>query len=68
MNITPARLLRSTLQWPVRSQEGARRNAMAASTALAERRREVLEVEEYLDELARVQPGPTVPEVAARLA
>ena len=31
-----------------RSQETARRNAMTASTALAARRRERLEVEEYL--------------------
>ena len=35
-------------RWHVRSQEGARRNAMTASTALTQRRRELVEVEEFL--------------------
>ncbi len=34
--------------WAVASQQQARRNAMVASTALAQRRAELLEVEEYL--------------------
>lgn len=35
-------------RWPVESQQGARRNAMVASTALAQRRAESEEVEEFL--------------------
>ena len=42
------RLVRSLTQWPVRSQQHARRNAMVASTALTARRRETLEVDEFL--------------------
>jgi hypothetical protein len=38
----------SVLRWPVESQLGARRNALVASTALARRRAERLEVEEFL--------------------
>jgi len=34
--------------WAISSQQGARRNAMIASTALAQKRAELLEVEEYL--------------------
>ena len=37
--------------WAVASQQRARRNAMIACTALAQRRAELLEVEEYLAEL-----------------
>ena len=37
--------------WAVASQQGARRNAMIASTALAKRRAELIEVEEYLASL-----------------
>lgn len=36
------------LRWPVQSQQHARRNALVASTALARRRVERLEVEEFL--------------------
>lgn len=39
---------RRVLGWPVTSQEVARRNAMLASTALTQRRVELLEVEEFL--------------------
>jgi hypothetical protein len=39
--------------WPRESQQRARRNALLASTALAERRRERLEVEAFLDAHAR---------------
>ena len=34
--------------WHLRSQHEARRNALLASTALAQRRRERVEVEDYL--------------------
>lgn len=40
--------LQALTQWHVRSQQIARRNAMMASTALAERRREHIEAEEFL--------------------
>ncbi len=45
---SPRRLVRSVLAWPVETQHGSRRNAMVASTALTERRRERDEVEEFL--------------------
>ena len=44
----PWRLARSVLAWPVDTQQGSRRNAMIASTALTERRRELDEVEDFL--------------------
>ena len=44
----PARLVRAVLRWPVETQQGSRRNAMVASTALAQRRRELDEVEAFL--------------------
>lgn len=50
--------------WPVESQLGSRRNAMIASTALAQRRAELDDVEEYL---AARRQAP-VPEVAAQAA
>lgn len=34
--------------WAIESQQGSRRNAMIASTALAQRRAELNEVEEFL--------------------
>jgi hypothetical protein len=34
--------------WPVDSQQVARRNALVATTAMAQRRRERLDVEEFL--------------------
>jgi hypothetical protein len=45
---TARRLTGVVTGWPVRSQQTARRNAMVAGTALAERRREREEVEEFL--------------------
>jgi hypothetical protein len=45
---TPAQLLQLLARWPVRTQQHARRNALVASTALAERRRERSEVEDFL--------------------
>lgn len=56
-------------QWPVRSQQVARRNALVASTALAEQRRELLEVEEYLARHAAAHAaGPVTLQVAVRPA
>ena len=52
MNVSPARVLGHVLGWPVRSQHGATRNALVAATALAERRRELAEVEEFLEHRA----------------
>ena len=51
-------------RWPVESQQRARRNAMIASTALAQRRAELDEVEDFLAALAR----PAAPEEAAEAA
>jgi len=69
MFVTPARLTRAVSQWHVRSLEGSRRNALVASTALAERRRELLEVEEFLEHHAAVRAaGPTTLEVGVRSA
>ena len=51
-------------RWPVESQQRARRNAMIASTALAQRRAELDEVEDFLTTLALVP----APEVAAQAA
>jgi hypothetical protein len=51
-------------RWPEESQLAARRNAMVASTALAQRRAELDEVEEFL---AARRQAP-VPEVAAQAA
>ena len=53
MSTTPWSILRSTLVWPVASQQQARRNALVASTALAQRRHEWLEVERFLEQHAR---------------
>jgi len=71
MNLT-AHLLHHTIgpwvdrtrRWPVDSQLVARRNAMIASTALAQRRAEREEVEEYL---ASRRQAPA-PEAAAHAA
>jgi hypothetical protein len=51
-------------RWPVESQLRARRNAMIASTALAQRRAELDEVEEYLAAIA----GAHATEAAAQAA
>jgi hypothetical protein len=53
MTTTPRSKLRTLLTWPVDSQHTARRNALVASTALAQLRHERLEVELFLDEHAR---------------
>lgn len=53
-------------RWSTRSQEQARRNAMAACTVLAARRLERLEVEEYVAaHLAALEaPAATLTEVS----
>ena len=48
----------------VASQRTARRNAMIASTALTQRRAELIEVEEFLASLGEA----SAPEVAAKAA
>ena len=48
-----AALIHDLRAWPQTSQEQARRNAMIASTACAQRRVERQEVEEYFDSLTR---------------
>jgi len=48
-----ARLAQVVVRWPVESQQRARRNALIASTALAQRRAELDEVEEFLASLGR---------------
>jgi hypothetical protein len=49
------RQLSQLRSWHVRSQHEARRNALLASTALAQRRRERVEVEDFL---RRLHSGP----------
>jgi hypothetical protein len=69
MLVRPAQLLELVSQWPVRSQQAARRNALVACTALAERRRELEEVEDFLARHAELRAtGPTTLEVAVRHA
>ena len=41
--------VRSVTEWHVRSQQVARRNALVGATALAERRRQQADVEEFLE-------------------
>jgi hypothetical protein len=48
MFAAPAQLVQVVTQWHVRSQQVARRNALVSCTALAERRRELAEVDEFL--------------------
>ena len=58
------RLVTVVARWPVESQQRARRNAMIASTALAQRRAELDEVERFLASLG----GSPAAEVAAEAA
>jgi hypothetical protein len=63
-NLGPlARLVERARSWPVESQQVARRNAMIACTALAARRAEREDVEEFL---ARITAAP--PTAPRRLA
>jgi len=50
---------RQLTEWHVRSQHISRRNALVASTALAERRRQRVDADEFLDSLARRRNGST---------
>lgn len=43
-----AQWVRARASWPVTSVQGSRRNALVASTALAQSRRELLDVEQFL--------------------
>lgn len=45
---TPRAILRAVTHWHIDSQQTARRNALVATTALTERRRERQDVEEFL--------------------
>ena len=47
--------IRSIGRWPVSTQVGARRNALVASTALASRRREREDVEQFLGTLHQAE-------------
>lgn len=49
-------LVSALTRWPAESQQQARRNAMIASTALARRRAEHDDVEEFLASLGQ-EPG-----------
>jgi hypothetical protein len=48
---SPRALASAATSWHVTSQQQSRRNALVASTALAQRRKEQSEVEEFLAEL-----------------
>lgn len=61
---SPWRLVSAAAQWHLTSQQQSRRNALVASTALTERRRELLDVEQFLAEHARMQ----APRAAGRSA
>jgi hypothetical protein len=68
MLATPRQFLALVSQWPVRSQQVARRNALVACTALADRRRELEEVEEFLARHAERAGVNTTLQVAVRQA
>jgi hypothetical protein len=48
LSLTPWRVFGAAAAWPVTSQHQARRNALVSATDLAHRRRERLDVEEFL--------------------
>lgn len=52
---TSLRLVTDAATWPITSQQHARHNALVASTALTQRRREAEDVEDFL---ARHAPVP----------
>jgi len=52
--------------WPTQSQQGARRNAMIATTALAARRAEREDVEDFFAALARSTDHQQLPLVLHR--
>jgi hypothetical protein len=51
--------VRTVARWPVTTQIGARRNALAASTALIRRRREQDDAEQFLRTLNQTPPSRT---------
>lgn len=55
---SPWRLVGAAATWPLASQQGARRNALLATTALMQRRNERLEVEEFLAQNAARRAAP----------
>lgn len=65
---TPRSIARVVLGWHVGSQQRARRNALLASTALAQRSHERREVEEFLDAHARRRARPETEAPASLLA
>jgi hypothetical protein len=62
----PRGILRSVLGWPVETQLGSRRNALVASTALTQLRREREDVEDFLAALAAGPVGVPVATAARR--
>lgn len=62
----PRTLVRTVLSWPVESQQRSRRNALVASTALAQLRAEREEVEEFLVRHARRHAQPVEARAATR--
>ena len=66
LSLNPVSLFLDHLRaWPVQSQQGARRNAMIASTALAARRAERQDVDAFFAGLRPSTPHHQAP-VAAR--
>jgi hypothetical protein len=66
--LTVSRLLGPVLAWPVESQQQARRNAMVASTALAQRRAEREDVEEFFAARGKDTGSTRAASVAPRTA
>ncbi len=60
--------LNAVRRWPTDSQLGARRNAMIAATALAQRRAEIEEVEAFLAGRHRMPTLPTTDDTAPHSA
>ncbi|MGH8964839.1 MAG: hypothetical protein ACRDXB_05855 [Actinomycetes bacterium] len=56
--------VRHVAEWHVRSQQTARRNALIASTALADRRRQRIEVDEFLEDYSRRRGRTATDQVA----
>ena len=54
---TPWRVVTAAVGWHVSSQQQARHNALVASTALAQRRKEQVDVEEFLADHAARKAG-----------
>ncbi|MEO9325054.1 hypothetical protein ABFT23_16285 [Nocardioides sp. C4-1] len=57
-------LVQRVQDWPVASQQQARRNAMVAATACAHRRAEREDVADFLDALSAPPAAETAPEVS----